>query len=302
MSTFWHWWIVLLTIACLALVTWILFATRHAQRKDITEETTGHDHDGIEEYDNPLPHWWFLLFVITLVFTAGYLILYPGMGYWAGVFGWTSTGELERTQLKHERRYAPEFARYGATPVEELLNNPRALKMGQRIYLNNCAVCHGTDAGGSFGFPSLLDDNWLYGGTPEAIKTTLLYGRRGAMPAWEAILGEQGVRQVASYTRELSGIDSGASPTDLAAGKTIFQNNCTVCHGADGKGNLTLGAPNLTNNIWLYGSTQARVEYTIRRGRNGVMPPWKDILGEDKVHLVTAYVYSLTHKEPQPEG
>ena len=302
MSTFWHWWIVLLTIACLVLVIWILFATRHAQRKDHTEQTTGHDHDGIEEYDNPVPHWWFLLFIITLAFTMGYLILYPGLGYWTGLFGWSSAGELERTQLKHERRYAPEFARYGATPVEELLRNPRALRMGQRIYLNNCAVCHGTDAGGSFGFPSLSDDNWLYGGTADAIKTTVLQGRQGVMPAWEVILGEQGVRQVASYTRELSGIHSGASPNDLTVGETLFNNNCAVCHGADGKGNQTLGAPNLTNNIWLYGSTQRQVEYTIRRGRNGVMPAWQDILGEDKVHLVTAYVYSLTHKESRPEG
>lgn len=296
MSNFWHWWIVLLTTACLVLVTWVLFSTRKTQRQETTEETTGHDYDGIEEYDNPLPHWWFLLFVATLVFTVGYLILYPGMGQWAGVFGWTATGELEGAQLKHERRFAPEFARYAATPIEELIQNPKAVKMGQRIYINNCALCHGMDARGTFGFPNLADDDWLYGGTPEAIKATIAHGRQGQMPAWGPVIGDRGVRQVASYTRALSGIDTGASPADLEAGKTIFSTTCAVCHNSDGTGNFALGAPNLTNNIWLYGSSQAQVEYTIRQGRNGVMPPWNAVLGAEKVHLVTAYVYSLTHK------
>ncbi|WP_257293399.1 cytochrome-c oxidase, cbb3-type subunit III [Endozoicomonas sp. YOMI1] len=296
MSNFWHWWIVLLTTACLVLVTWVLFATRKTQRKEMTEETTGHAYDGIEEYDNPLPHWWFIMFVATLVFTVGYLILYPGMGKWAGILGWTQVNELEQNQQKHDRKYAPEFARYAATPIEQLINNPKALKMGERVFINNCALCHGMDAGGNFGFPDLVDNDWLYGGTPDAIKATIVHGRQGQMPAWGAVIGDIGVKQVASYTRELSGIDTGASEADLAVGEKIFSTTCAVCHNADGTGNFALGAPNLTNNIWLYGSSQAQVEYTIRQGRNGVMPPWNDILGEEKVHLVTAYVYSLTHK------
>ena len=296
MSNFWHWWIVLLTTACLVLVTWVLFSTRKTQRKEMTEETTGHEYDGIKEYDNPLPHWWFIMFVATLVFTVGYLILYPGMGKWAGTLGWTQVNELEQNQQKHDRKYAPEFARYAATPIEELINNPKALKMGERVFINNCALCHGMDAGGNFGFPNLVDNDWLYGGTPDAIKATIVHGRQGQMPAWGAVLGDIGVKQVSSYARELSGIDSGASEADLAAGKKIFSTTCAVCHNADGTGNFALGAPNLTNNIWLYGSSQAQVEYTIRKGRNGVMPAWNDILGEEKVHLVTAYVYSLTHK------
>ena len=296
MGNFWHWWIVLLTTACLILITWVLFATRKSQRKELTEDTTGHEYDGIKEYDNPLPHWWFIMFIATLVFTVGYLILYPGMGKWSGVLGWTSRGELERNQLTHQRKYAPEFARYAATPIEQLINNPKAMKMGERVFINNCALCHGMDAGGNFGFPNLTDNDWLYGDTPQAIKATIVHGRKGQMPAWGASLGEKGVTQAASYARELSGIDSGASPADLEAGKKIFSTTCAVCHGANGTGNQALGAPNLTNNIWLYGSSQAQVEYTIRKGRNGVMPAWNDILGAEKVHLVAAYVYSLTHK------
>ncbi len=296
MSNFWHWWIVLLTTACLVLVTWVLFSTRKTQRKEMTEETTGHAYDGIEEYDNPLPHWWFIMFIATLVFTVGYLILYPGMGKWEGVLGWTQVGELERDQQKHDRKYAPEFARYAATPIEELIKNPKALKMGERVFINNCALCHGMDAGGNFGFPNLADNDWLYGGTPDAIKATIAHGRQGQMPAWGAVIGDKGVKQVASYVRELSSIETGASEADLVAGKKIFNTTCAVCHNADGTGNFALGAPNLTNNVWLYGSSQAQVEYTIRQGRNGVMPPWDNILGDEKVHLVTAYVYSLTHK------
>ena len=296
MSNFWHWWIVLLTTTCLVLVTWVLFSTRKTQRKDLTKETTGHDYDGIEEYDNPLPHWWFVMFTASLVFTVGYLVLYPGMGKWKGILGWTQIKELAQNQQKHDSKYAPEFTRYAATPIEELIKNPRALKMGERIFINNCALCHGMDAGGNFGFPDLADNDWLYGGTPDAIKATITHGRQGQMPAWGAVIGDKGVKQVASYVRELSGIDTGASEAVLEAGKKIFSATCAICHSSDGTGNFTLGAPNLTNNIWLYGSSQAQVEYTIRQGRNGVMPPWNDILGEKKVHLVTAYVYSLTHK------
>ncbi|WP_263078585.1 cytochrome-c oxidase, cbb3-type subunit III [Endozoicomonas sp. Mp262] len=301
MSSFWSGWIIFLTLTCLALVIWVLFSTRKTQRPDLTEETTGHHYDGIEELDNPLPHWWFLMFVATLVFGAGYLLLYPGLGKWEGFFGWTSTGELERHELKHSRRYAPEFARYAATPIEELINNPRALKMGQRIYMNNCALCHTSDARGTFGFPNLTDNDWLYGGTPDAIKTTLLMGRQGQMPAWVAIIGEKGVNQVTHYVRTLSRLETRASNETLAAGKAIYDTTCSVCHAPDGTGNQALGAPNLTNNTWLYGSSHEQIAYTIRSGRNGVMPAWKDILGEEKVHLVAAYVYSLSHKAKNEE-
>ena len=299
MSSFWSGWIIILTLTCLGLVIWLLYATHESQRKHPTEETTGHTYDGIEELDNPLPRWWVLLFIATLIFSAGYLVLYPGMGNWAGLFGWTSTGELERKQLKHERRYAPEFARYASIPVTELINNPKALRMGQRIYINNCALCHATDAKGSFGFPNLTDNDWLYGGTPEAIKTSILAGRNGQMPAWGQIIGPNAVQDVTHYVRSLNGLAVNADNEVLTSGKKIYDTNCSVCHGVEAGGNPLLGAPNLTNNNWLYGSDHAQVAYTIQHGRNGIMPPWENILGKEKVHLVTAYIYSLSNN-PAP--
>lgn len=296
MSNFWSWWIILLTTGCLIFVCAVLFGTRKAQRKETTEETTGHSADGIEEYDNPLPHWWFLMFVATLVFSVGYLILYPGLGKWQGVLGWSSVGQLEREELRHSRRYQPEFARFAATSIEELIENPKALNMGQRIFLNNCSICHGTDAGGAFGFPNLADNDWLYGGKPDQIEMSIAQGRQGQMPAWGPVIGEQGVKQVSAYVRTLAGIDVNTSKDDLAAGHQIFNTTCAACHNSDGTGSTVLGAPDFTNNIWLYGSSQTQVEYTVRNGRNGVMPAWNDIFGPEKVHLVATYIYSLQKK------
>lgn len=294
MSSFWSGWIFILTFVCLALVVGLLIATTKTQRKQSTSETTGHSYDGIEEYDNPMPGWWFGLFVATLIITVIYLILFPGL--WKGVLGWTQIKQLEAETAEHTRQYAPLFQQYAAQSIEELQDNPKALKMGQRIFLNNCALCHGSDARGTHGFPNLTDGDWLWGGTPADIKHTILEGRRGQMPAWGAVIGETGVRNVAAYARSLSGIDTGFSDVDLARGKGVFDATCSACHGLEGKGNKLLGAPNLTDSVWLYGSSQAEVMYTVRNGRNGVMPAWKDILGEEKVHLVAAYVYSLSRK------
>lgn len=297
-SLFWDGWIVVLTLTCLGLLIWLLFATRRSQRKNLTDETTGHNYDGIEELDNPLPQWWFVMFILSLVFSAGYLVIYPGL--WKGAAGWTSVGQLEQETQLHQARYAENFSRYAEMPLEEVITHPQALKMGQRIFANNCALCHGSDAGGAFGFPNLTDHSWLYGGSPEAIKTSVMDGRTGQMPSWGSMIGEKGVKQVASYVRSLNNLDVNASPTTLAAGEKIYMATCSACHKADASGEIALGAPNLADDIWLYGSSQAQVEYSIRRGRNGVMPAWKDILGSEKVHLVSAYIYSLSKTEPKP--
>lgn len=298
MSIFWNIWIIGLTLACLGLVLWVLLANRKVAVRDDEQpenRTTGHVYDGIEEYDNPLPRWWFLLFVGTLVYTGLYLLWYPGLGSFPGVGGWTSTTQLEREQ--EQARLAEEqiFAAYNTMPIAELAQDNAAMKMGVRLFANNCAVCHGADGGGNYGFPNLTDKDWLYGGTPEKIKETLLHGRAGSMPAWGALLGEQNVQAVAEYVLALGKTEHDAA---LAVpGQAVYQQNCAVCHGADGKGNPALGAPNLTDAIWLYDGSREGVAHSIRNGRANLMPAQKDALRAEKIHLLTAYVYSLSLDE-----
>ncbi|MCL6415769.1 cytochrome-c oxidase, cbb3-type subunit III [Aestuariirhabdus sp. Z084] len=294
MDSFWSWWIIILTTTCVGLITWILFANRTTTLGG--GKTTGHSYDGIEEYDNPLPGWWFKMFVGTLIFGVVYLIYYPGMGNFPGIGGWTQIGQYEEEMAQAEKEYGPIYAKFSALSVEDVAKDEQALQMGQRIFANNCALCHGSDARGAFGFPNLTDGSWLYGGSADAIKTSIAEGRKGQMPAWGAVIGDKGVTDVTAYVRSMSGLEQNADAAQLAAGKVVFDATCAACHGAAGEGNLALGAPNLADNIWLYGSSPARVAYTIRNGRNGVMPAWNDILGEDKVHLVSAYIYSLSNK------
>lgn len=291
MSNFWSGYIIALTVVFLVLITWLLFATRKGQRPDQTDSTTGHEYDGIAELDNPLPRWWFMLFIATLVFTVIYLILYPGMGKWPGVLGWTQINQYEREVVRAEEQFAPIFSRYTSMPIEDVARDEEARRIGQRLFATNCSVCHGSDARGAFGFPNLTDNDWLWGGKPEQILTTLQHGRQAAMAAWLPVIGEQGVRNVAGYVRSLSGLES--EGVDIEAGQQVFASNCVACHGPDGKGNPLLGAPNLTDDIWLYGSSMLQVQHTIRAGRNGNMPSQAH-LGEDKLHMLAAYVYSLS--------
>ncbi len=306
MSTFWSLFIALATLGTLLGLTWLLIATRKGQRPGDSEQTTGHSFDGIEEYDNPLPRWWFLLFLGTLAFAFGYLLLYPGLGNFKGLLpgydgGWTQVGQWQREMATADARYGPLFAGYAATPISELARDEKALKIGGRLFANNCAVCHGADAKGAFGFPNLTDDDWLYGGDPETIKTSIMQGRQGVMPAWQAILGDDGVRDVTGYVRSLSNLANPAGITvNLDTGKQLYASNCAMCHGPDGKGLQVLGAPDLTDRVWLYGSSFTQVEQTVRYGRSGQMPAQADFLGNNKVHLLAAYVYSLSQREKAP--
>ena len=304
MTSFWSWYVTLLSLGTIAALVWLLLATRKGQRPDSTEETVGHSYDGIEEYDNPLPRWGFMLFVGTVIFALGYLVLYPGLGNWKGILpgyegGWTQVKEWQREMDKANEQYGPLYAKYAAMPVEEVAKDPQALKMGGRLFASNCSVCHGSDAKGAYGFPNLTDDDWLWGGEPETIKTTILHGRQAVMPGWKDVIGEEGIRNVAGYVRSLSGRDTpeGIS-VDIEQGQKIFAANCVVCHGPEAKGVTAMGAPNLTDNVWLYGSSFAQIQQTLRYGRNGRMPAQEAILGNDKVHLLAAYVYSLSQ---QPE-
>lgn len=296
MSAFWSIWISVITLAVIFGCTWLLFATRKSEKfKDTTDETVGHEFDGIKEYDNPLPRWWFQMFVGTVIFALGYLALYPGLGNFKGLLGWTSHNQWEAEMAYADEVYKPVFAKYAALSVEELQHNENAtgLRMGQRMFANNCSVCHGTGGQGAYGFPNLTDNDWLYGGEPETMMTTIINGRQGGMPGWSAVLGEDGIQDVTHYVLSLSGEEHDGLSADR--GETQFQTLCAACHGADGLGNKALGAPNLTDNIWLYGGSFAQIAHTLRVGRAGVMPAHKDLLSEDKIHLIVAYVYSLSN-------
>ncbi|TNF04390.1 MAG: cytochrome-c oxidase, cbb3-type subunit III [Gammaproteobacteria bacterium] len=288
-----------ITAITIAGCTWLLFANRKVEVRDDLKEgeapKTGHVYDGIEEYDNPLPGWWFKMFVGTVIFGIGYLILYPGLGSYAGVLGWTQVGQWQEEVAEAEAKYAPIYAQYADMPVEELIANPEAMKMSRRLFNNNCSVCHGSDGRGSYGFPNLADSDWLYGGSADNIKVSITNGRKGMMPAWGAVIGEDGVDQVAEYVFKISGREH--DETKAATGAQTYATYCAACHGAEGKGMAMLGAPNLTDGIWLYGGSPTLVRHSIRNGRNGNMPAQADKLKAEKIHLLTAYVYNLSKNQ-----
>lgn len=298
MSNFWSGYIIVLTLTMLGLTLWLMFATRKGQRPEETEETLGHSFDGIEEYDNPLPRWWFMLFLATIVFAVIYLILYPGLGKFPGILGWTQEGQYEEEVAAAREQFAPIFANYADMTVGQVAQDENALRIGQRLYAINCSVCHGSDARGAFGFPNLTDNDWIWGGQPEQIKTTLNQGRQAAMPAWLAVIGDDGVRSTAAYVRQMAGLETEGVDTTLGA--QVFSTNCVACHGPEGKGNQLIGSPNLTDNVWLYGSSMLQVQQTLRYGRNGNMPSQAH-LGEDKIHMLAAYVYSLSERDTKAE-
>ena len=291
MASFWSYWIIILTTVTLVGLTWILLANRKRESQPTTTKTTGHAHDGIEELDNPLPAWWFYMFLITIVWGVGYLIVYPGMGNFAGVIGWTQVGQYDKQVAAADLRYREMRDRYLALPIEEIAADPAVRKMGMRLFANNCAQCHGADAGGTYGFPNLADNDWLYGGDAATIKATLVNGRQAVMPAWAGIIGDDGIADVTQYVLSLNGRDTDAAR--VAAGDTVYTTYCVACHGNDATGNPAMGAPNLTNGIWLYGGTAEQIAQTLRAGRNGEMPAFKDTLSEDKIHILSAYVYGL---------
>jgi cytochrome c oxidase cbb3-type subunit 3 len=306
-SGFWNIYVVGLTIVSIVACGVLLHLQSKTKVKPggKTSETTGHTWDGdLAEYNNPLPKWWMNLFWITLIFSAVYLILYPGLGNFAGVLGWTQTAQYEKERGDVEARVKPLYDKYAAMPIEQVAADAHGRAMGERIFLNNCAQCHGSDAGGAKGFPNLRDGDWLYGGEPAKIVETIVDGRMGVMPPQAAALGEEGVRNVVAYVRSLSGLP--ADPLKAQLGKEKFSQACSACHGADAKGNPALGAPNLADKIWLYGSSEAAITETVTKGRNLnvsegtlAMPSFKDVLGPAKIHLVAAYVWSLSNTKPQ---
>lgn len=302
-SDFWNWYVALITVLSIAGCAILLWSQSHYKTRlgldGHPEATTGHVWDeDLTELNTPLPRWWMGLFYLTIAAGAIYLILFPGLGSYAGRLGWQSTGAYRAEVKQADADYGPLFARYLQQDIRQVAADPQAHTIGERLFLTYCAQCHGSDARGNKGYPNLADKDWLYGGEPSAIKETIMKGRNGQMPPMGAALGsDQDIENVAHYVRSLSGLS--ADPIKVAFGKPKF-GACAACHGADAHGNPLLGAPNLADRTWLYGGSVETVMETIRKGRNNTMPAWGEFLGEPKVHVLAAYVWSLSNQPAAP--
>jgi cytochrome c oxidase cbb3-type subunit 3 len=296
-NDFWSIYVAVMTIVSIAACA-VLLKSMSAKRPARSAEldTTGHTWDGdLTEWNNPLPLWWMWLFYITIFFGVGYLVLYPGLGAFEGYFGWSSRGQYDAERVSAEKTYKPIFERYARQDIVAVAADPEARRIGQRLFMNYCAQCHGSDAGGSRGFPSLRDNDWLYGGDPETIRTSISEGRRGTMPSMTVAVGtDEDVKDVAHYVLKLSGRTSDGLRAHR--GKAKFETICAACHGPAGKGNPAIGAPNLSDEIWLHGGSETWIIETINKGRQSLMPAHKNFLEENKIHLLTAYVYGLSHQ------
>lgn len=299
-SNFWNIYIAIIVVLSFIGLAWLLLSQNKVKLKKGEEvKTTGHSWDGIEEYNNPLPRWWFWLFVCTWLFGIGYLIAYPGVGDYKGLLNWTSHNQYDKEVTKANEQYGKLYAKFASMPIEEVAKNPEARQIGKNMFDTYCIQCHGSDAKGSKGFPNLTDDDWLWGGEPEKIHETIEKGRIAQMAAWGPALGEEGVKDVANYVMSLSKSKDQYDPERAARGEVLFHGgpaNCFMCHGDKGQGNQGL-APNLTDNIWLWGGTQKAIIETITNGRHSQMPAWGHFLDKDKLHIMTAYVWGLSHKD-----
>jgi cytochrome c oxidase cbb3-type subunit III len=290
-SEFWNMYIIVIVLVSIFACALLLYSQGKATFTP--GKTCGHVWDEtLEEYNNPMPKWWSWLFVITVIFSLVYLVLYPGLGDFKGVLGWTSHGAHKLEVEKVDAAVKPLFDKYLAMDVKAVAADKQANEMGKRLFQTYCMQCHGADARGAKGFPNLTDTDWQYGGEPDQIKQTIADGRMGVMPPWPQ-LGADTIKDLANYIRSLSGLPNDS--VRAAKGKEVFATaGCSGCHGADAKGMYAVGAPNLTDKTWLYGSSEATITETIANGRQNKMPAWKEFLGEGKVHLLSAYVFSLS--------
>ena len=292
-----NWLVVVLTVVNILAALWLIWYTRKDREQAVDPTTTGHVWDtDLREWNNPLPRWWLWLFLASIAFSVVYLALYPGLGNYAGTLGWTQDSqhlaELQRAAIV-ERQTLGKFS--GRAP-EDLSHDPQALAVGRNLYANNCSTCHGADGRGAPGFPNLADRDWLWGGDASMIRASIAIGRTGAMVGWRDALGDQGVENVLAYVLSLSG--RSAAVGDLRDGAQRYATLCANCHGADGNGNQQLGAPNLTDKIWLNGGSLTAVRKIIEQGRIGTMPAHAARLGDARIDLLTAYVLSLGHQAP----
>ena len=296
MSTFWHWYIIIITVGTLAATIWFLLWTSRLRipstKEEDGSETTGHVWDeDLRELNNPLPRWWLGLFWITIVFSIVYLVLYPGLGRYEGVLGWSQSEQYEQEMARARAAFEERFGHFDDLSLTELAGNGQAVEMGRNLYAHNCSTCHGSDARGARGYPNLVDNHWIWGDKPAQIEHSVVQGRQAAMPGWGDPLGEDGVTRTAVYVQKLAGKPADAAMA--AAGQRNYMQYCVACHGPEGKGNPQLGAPNLTNGVYTYGGDLDSIRATIRNGRNGVMPAQKPLIGETRARLAAAYILSL---------
>lgn len=294
-SNFWSIYIAGITLVGIFACMLLLWFSGKAKAMTANDNTTGHVWDGdLREMNNPLPRWWVWLFIITTIFALIYLALYPGLGSFAGKLGWSQVGQYETEVAKGNKEVEPLYARFNGMKPEEVAGDSQARAIGERLFMNNCSQCHGSDARGSKGFPNLTDADWLHGGVPDKIKETLVQGRIGNMPPMAAAVGTpDDVRNVAHYVMSLSN-----SPHDslkASLGKAKF-GACAACHGVDGKGNQTLGAPNLTDDIWLHGWGENAIVNMVNNGKVNQMPAQAGKLTESQIHVLASYVWGLSNK------
>jgi len=296
MTSGWSLFVIVVTIVNILACVWLLRWTskpKSAGEKIGGGADTGHVWDkDLREYNNPLPKWWLWLFYITVAFGLLYLALYPGLGTIKGIKGWSQAGQYEQEAAAAEEKTAAYLAPFASMTVPELAGNAQAMATAHNLFQNNCAQCHGSDGGGARGFPNLANSDWQWGGDPDTIVQTIANGRIAAMTPWGEVLGEEGVDAVVAYVQQLSGQQS--DPAKAAAGETQFQTFCSACHGLDGKGMAAVGAPNLTDDVWLYGGDAATIKETVMNGRAGQMPAFQDKLGEQRVRLLAAYALKLS--------
>jgi len=296
LTTFWHWWVIIITVVTVLGCFWLLQWTKGVSNRDEEGDgtgTTGHVWDeDLVELNNPLPKWWLQLFYGTIAFAFIYLILFGGLGNIPGVLDWSQEGQYEAEMKTAAEAQEAIFARYRQMDNETLIADAEANATGQRLFANSCAMCHGSDGRGAKGFPNLTDGDWLYGGSFDIVMQSITDGRVGAMPVMVGGLDDSGIAELVVYVQSLSG--QKADPGMASRGKKNFDMLCVACHGTDGTGNQALGSPNLTDDTWLYGGDPETIRQTITEGRNGNMPAHMDLLTEDRRRLIAAYVLSLS--------
>jgi cytochrome c oxidase cbb3-type subunit 3 len=295
MPAFWAWFVAAGTIAFIIWCVWLIsWSAKQGPQNVKDEDLVGHKWDGdLEEWNNPAPRWWLYLYFITIAWAVGYMIVYPGLGITEGLLNWSQEGQYEEEMQAAEARYEPIYETFAAMDFEDLVRDPDAIALGRSLYASYCTTCHGSDARGATGYPNLTDNDWQWGSSEQDIITTIMSGRNAVMTPWAQILGsDEAVDNMVQYVQSLSGIVDTGEVEDSA--RTQFMTFCAACHMPTGTGNPILGAPNLTDDIWLYGSSAEAIRTTIEQGRQGEMPAHGELLGENRTRILAAYVYSLS--------